>query len=187
LTRLQVLAAHPRRTLGALAVVLTAVGITAGSGANFSATSANPNNVFSSGTLSIDNSKEGSAILSATGLKPAGPWQNGTVDIQNSGSMAADFTLSRAVTSDPGTLAPKLNLKVTDCGLWTGSTPSTCEVGDDLVYSGPLSDMPATGTGSFAAGDKHRYLFEVQLDGSAGDSYQGKTAIARFDWRADQS
>ena len=40
------LAAHPRRTLGALAVVLAAIGITVGSGANFTASAANPGNVF---------------------------------------------------------------------------------------------------------------------------------------------
>ena len=51
MTRLHRLAAHPRRTLGALAVVLAAVGITVGSGANFTASAANPGNAFTTGTL----------------------------------------------------------------------------------------------------------------------------------------
>ena len=85
MNRLQALAAHPRRTLGALAVVLAAAGITVGSGADFTAASANPSNTFSTGTLSIGNSQS-SAILSAAGLKP-GATATGTVDIENSGSL----------------------------------------------------------------------------------------------------
>ena len=46
MTRLHALVAHPRRTLGALAIVLTAIGITVGSGASFTASAANPGNVF---------------------------------------------------------------------------------------------------------------------------------------------
>src|SRR3954462_1006637 len=96
-SRLSALAAHPRRTVGALAVVLAAVGITVGSGANFTARAANPANTFTAGTLSIDNSKgngsSASAILSAPNLKP-GDSAPGVVDIQNTGSLAGAFTLS---------------------------------------------------------------------------------------------
>src|SRR5215208_6938293 len=67
--RLSTLAAHPRRTLGALAVVLAAVGITVGSGASFTASAANPGNAFSTGTLVIANSPS-TALLSVTGMKP---------------------------------------------------------------------------------------------------------------------
>ena len=69
MTRLHRLAAHPRRTLGALAVVLAAVGITVGSGANFTASAANPGNAFSTGTLVIANSPS-TALLTMSGMKP---------------------------------------------------------------------------------------------------------------------
>ena len=69
MTRLHALAAHPRRTLAALAVVLAAVGITVGSGANFTASAANPGNVFTNGTLLIGQSSS-SALLNATGNSP---------------------------------------------------------------------------------------------------------------------
>ena len=99
MSRLSALAAHPRRTVGALAVVLAAVGITVGSGANFTAHSANPSNTFTAGTLSIDNSRgngsSATAILTAPNLKP-GDSAPGTVDIQNSGSVAGNFTLKVA-------------------------------------------------------------------------------------------
>ena len=64
LTRLHALVAHPRRTLGALAVVLAAIGITVGSGASFTASAANPGNVFTTGTLAIGNTP-GTALLTA--------------------------------------------------------------------------------------------------------------------------
>ena len=93
-TRLHRLAAHPRRTLGALAVVLAAVGITVGSGANFTASAANPGNAFSTGTLVIANSPS-TALLSVTGMKP-GDSPSSTVDITNTGSLAGDFALKTA-------------------------------------------------------------------------------------------
>ena len=65
-SRLSALAAHPRRTIGALAVVLAAVGITVGSGANFTAHSANPANTFTAGTLAIGNSAGAPSCSAAT-------------------------------------------------------------------------------------------------------------------------
>ena len=72
MSRLSVLFSSPKRTLAALATVLVAVGVTAASGADFTATSANPANTFATGTLSIYNSKEASAVLTASGMRPGG-------------------------------------------------------------------------------------------------------------------
>src|SRR3954464_2598993 len=88
MSRLRVLAANPRLALGALLTLLLAAGAVVGSGADFTASSANPANTFASGTLSIVNSKEGAAVLTASNLKPGGTAATGTVDIQNSGSLA---------------------------------------------------------------------------------------------------
>ena len=56
MNRLHALASRPKRTLGALVVVLAAVGVAVGSGANFTAQTANPSNTFSAGTLTMSNS-----------------------------------------------------------------------------------------------------------------------------------
>jgi hypothetical protein len=58
MSRLRLLAANPRLALGALLTLLLAAGAVVGSGADFTASSANPSNTFSAGTLSITNSKE---------------------------------------------------------------------------------------------------------------------------------
>ncbi len=61
LSRLKVLTSQPKLALGALLTLLLAAGAVVGSGADFTASSANPANTFASGTLTIGNSKQGSA------------------------------------------------------------------------------------------------------------------------------
>src|SRR3954471_3393561 len=77
---------RPKRTLGALALGLCALGVAIGSGADFSAQTANPSNTFSAGSLRMDNSRDGSAIFAPTNMKPGGQAQTGLVDIRNTGS-----------------------------------------------------------------------------------------------------
>ncbi len=194
MTRLQVLVGQPKLALGALLTLLLAAGAVVGSGADFTASSANPANTFAAGTLSIVNSKEGVAVLSASNLRPAGPSATGTVDIENDGSLSGAFTLSRSAPVDSDATYPlsgKLNVTVVDCGEFDGATPPTCRDGDDVVkYSGgTLAQMGTAGhliggLGTYAAGDKHRYEFTVALDGSAGDAYQGGTSSVEFDFNA---
>jgi len=181
-SRLSALAAHPRRTIGALAVVLAAVGITVGSGANFTAHAANPANTFTAGTLSMTDSVSG-AILSATNLKP-GDVNTGTVDIQNTGSIPGTFTLSTSNAVDTASLLGQLDLKVEDCGLYSGTTAPSCSTGTTVVYNGKANAMPASSAVSYAANAKHRYQFTVTMPTTIANSFQGKTASVEFDWDA---
>ena len=186
-SRLRILASQPRLALGALLTLLLAAGAVAGSGADFTASSANPSNTFASGTLSIVNSKQGVAVHSASQLRPGDAAQVGTVDIRNSGSLSGTFTLTRGALSNTDAvnpLAAKLNVKVVDCGTFSGGTPPTCDGGDPPIYTGTLADMATSALGSYAAGAEHRYRFEVDLDGTAGDAYQGDSATVDFDFDA---
>ena len=194
MSRLSLLASQPKLALGALLTLLLAAAAVLGSGADFTASSANPSNTFASGTLTIGNSKEGTAVLTASNLRPAGVAAVGTVDIQNSGSLSGTFTLSRTapVDSDSGNpLSSKLNLTVVDCGQFAGSTAPTCGDADDVTKyeGGTLAQMGTAGhavasLGAFAGGDKHRYEFRVALDGSAGNAFQGDTSSVEFDFNA---
>jgi hypothetical protein len=189
MSRLSILINRPKRTLIALTAMLVAVGVAVGSGANFTATSANPSNTFASGTLSIDNSNEGVAIFTPTNMRPGSPSHTGVVDIKNTGSLAGTFSLSRTnLTNSDATnpLAGKINLVVKDCGTFASGTP-TCDAGDPDVYTGTLAAMSsAVALGSYAASEKHRYEFTATLDSSADDNYQGDNASARFQWDAVQ-
>jgi spore coat-associated protein N len=194
MSRLQVLADRPRLALGALLTLLLAAAAVVGSGADFTASSANPSNTFASGTLTIANSKEGTAVLTASNLKPGGTAATGTVDIQNTGSLAGAFTLSRTTPVDSDSSNPlsgKLNVTVVDCGTYVGATAPTCGDGDDVSkYSGgTLAQMGTTGhlisaLGTYAGDEKHRYQFTVALDSSATNAYQGDNSSVEFDFNA---
>jgi hypothetical protein len=180
-SRLSALAAHPRRTVAALAVVLAAVGITVGSGANFTASAANPTNTFTAGTLSIGSSSS-SALFNATNLKP-GDNVSGTVDIQNTGSLPGTFTLSTSHITDAAGLLGQLDLKIEDCGLWNGTTQPACG-GSNILYNAKASAVGTVNLNSFAASAKHRYKFDVTLPSSIANSFQGTSATVQFDWNA---
>jgi predicted ribosomally synthesized peptide with SipW-like signal peptide len=185
MTTFAYLARHPRRALAALAALAVAGAVAVGSSASFTASSANPNNTFAAGTLSILNSKEGLAVLTASDMKP-GDSASGTVDVENSGSLSGAFTLSRSniVDSDGSNpLSAKLNLVVKDCGDFSSGTP-TCDAGDPQRYSGTIAAMGSVALGTFAASEKHRYEFAVTFDASAGNAYQGDSSSVQFDWNA---
>lgn len=183
LSRISVLAARPRHTLGALAVVLAAVGVAVGSGANFTAHVASAGNTFSAGTLSIGGG--GSAILTATNMKP-GDTRTGQADIQNTGSVSGTFSLSSSNPTGYTALLGQLNLTVQDCGTFASGTP-TCSAGSPPVYTGPVDGLLNVTLGSWGAGEKHRYLFTTTFPNGtpANDNpYQGKSATLDFDWNA---
>jgi hypothetical protein len=187
MSRLHALVDRPKRTLAALATVLVAVGITAASGADFTATSANPNTTFATGTLSIYNS--GSVVFTSTSdMRPGDPARVGTVDIGNAGTLSGNFTLTRGTPNDSDSVNPlsgKLNVKVVDCGTFSGATPPSCDAGDPVKYTGTLAAMSsAVGLGNWAGGEKHRFEFDVDVDSSAGNAYQGDSSTVQFTWNA---
>lgn len=185
-----------RKQLGALALGLCAVAVSVGSGADFTAQSANPENTFTAGTLTIDNSREGAAVLQAANLRPGGPAQTGVVDIRNSGSLAGDFSLRRssqwsdhdgAEGSAPYTT--RLLLTIRDCGAFSGSTPPECgDAGDAVVFNSSVEDMRnSLPVGRFQADERHRFQFSVTLSSLATNVYQGDTARVGFAWNAVQA
>jgi len=188
MSRLSVLVNRPRRTLAALATVLVAVGITAASGADFTATSANADTTFATGTLTIENSKEAQAIFASTAdMRPGDPARTGQVDIKNAGSLSGAFKLVRGTVTDSNAtykLSTKLNLVVKDCGDFSSGTP-TCDVGDPDKYTGTIAAMNSgVALGTFAAGEKHRYQFSVTVNTSADNNFQGKNSVVPFSWNA---
>jgi hypothetical protein len=192
-----------KRTLATLALGLIAVATAVGSGADFSARTANPSNTFSAGALSMENSKDGSAILNASNMKPGGAPETGVVDIKNTGSIDGVFTLSRdeltstdANNDNPAPFATKVAVAIVDCGRFTISygpygpepvTP-TCGDGDDsTLYVGSLANHNSPiDLGTYQPGEQHRYRFEGSLASSAGNEYENDGASARYVFDAVQ-
>src|SRR3954469_18014864 len=98
-SRVDVLLRNRKRLLIALALLALAAAIAVGSAAVFSSSSVNPTNTFSSGTLKINNSKEGSAILTASKMVP-GESQTGLVTIKNDGDSKGVFSLDDSNLTD---------------------------------------------------------------------------------------
>jgi hypothetical protein len=164
------LAKRPRRTVAGFATVLAALGVAAGSGATFSAQTANPSNSFTSGTLLHTNSKgDGVTIVTGSNLKP-GDIRTGETTITNTGSLAATFTLSEINDSNAfGTGVLDLVIDQVKSGVTTN------------VYTGDLGGMSPAGLGSFAPGEARTYKYTVTLDPvSSTNTDQGKTATADY-------
>jgi spore coat-associated protein N len=190
LSRLKVLVTQPRMALGALLTIALAGAAVVGSGADFTASSANPENVFTAGTLKMDNTSKDAAILTAAGLRPGAVARTGVVDIENTGSLSGRFSVTRSSLDNSDTANPlsgKLSLVVRDCGSFgpNGEVP-TCDAGDGQVYAGSVTgmDVAAHDLGTFPAGAKHRYEFALSLGSSAGDAYQGGSSTVGFTWSA---
>jgi hypothetical protein len=188
MSRLSILVSRPRRTLAALATVLAAVGITAASGADFTATSANADTTFATGTLTITNTRAAQTVMTSTAdMRPGDPARTGTVDITNSGSLSGAFTLQRGTVVDSDTtnrLSTMLDVVVKDCGDFASGAP-TCDSGDPVKYTGTAADMSsAVDLGSFAGGEKHRYEFSVSVNTAAGNAFQGDSSVVPFTWNA---
>jgi spore coat-associated protein N len=193
-----------KRTLASLALGLIAIATAVGSGADFSARTANPSNTFSAGALSMENSKDGTAILNAHGMKPGDAPKTGVVDIENTGSIDGVFKVSRdeLTSSDPGNdnpspFATKVAIGVVDCGTFginnsaygpEPATPICGDADDHTLYLGSLANQNSPiELGTYQPGEKHRYDFEASLDASAGDAYQGDSASARYVFDATQT
>jgi hypothetical protein len=193
-----------KRTLATLALGLIAVATAVGSGADFTARTANPSNTFSAGSLSMENSRDGTAILNADNMRAGGAPKTGIVDIKNTGSVDGAFTLSRdqlastdANNDNPAPFASTVAIGVVDCGEFTtvngpyGPNPvtPTCGDGDDsTLYLGSLANQNSPiDLGKYEPGEKHRYDFQASLDGNAGNEYQGDGASARYVFDATQT
>jgi hypothetical protein len=159
------------QVLATLAGVLVALSVVVGSGASFTAQSANPTNVFSAGTLAMSNTPTGmSATIS--NMVP-GDSHAGTVVIKNTGTVQGHFFLEPVVIVGPSTFADELRLVVAE--------------GATTIYTGPLSGLGQKDLGTWAAGDTHTYSFTVSFpDTGVGleNAFMGASTTADFNWTA---
>lgn len=174
--------ANPRKALMSLCALAIASAVIFASGANFTSSTANPDNTYTAGDLKQTNSKNGSAVFTASLMKP-GESRSGTVDITNTGDIPGVFTLSKSNLTETGGFGGKLDLVVTDC------KADGCGVGTDTeVYSGKLSSMGVRALGTFAVNELHTYKFAVTFpDGGpngADNAYKGATASVQYDWES---
>ena len=193
-----------RKILVALLLIVVIGGVTGpATFSAFSQTTASSGNLFTAGTVHIEDNDGGStALLSLPNAKP-GDSDTGCIRVNYTGTLAATVRLYATVS---GSLAQYLNLTVTR---GTDPTPSfdSCLTfvpdllnyigqGSGVIYSGSLSAFP----GSYAAGlvdpdslllgssetwanpDAHSYKFAISL--ASNDAAQGLSGSASFTWEA---
>ena len=133
-------------------------------------------------TLTLSNSKEGSAILSLGGMRP-GDFVTDTVTLGNTGTVPGDLTLSTSNLVDTpggggGVLSGVLDLRVRD--VTNAGSPVT-------VYDGKIGAVAPVALGSLAAGSSRVYEFRVSFPDAgpgAENAYQGSAMSIQFDWTA---
>lgn len=131
------------------------------------------------GAVSLNNSREGAAILQASGFRP-GASVSGSVTVQNTGEAAGTLALDRSglqevVGQGGGRLSQALLLRIQEAG------------GGD-AYVGPLSGLGHLDLGNLPAGAARTYEFTLTLpDGGRpagpllGDNAL-QAASVRVDW-----
>jgi len=178
--RMKVLFGQRRlQVLLTLAVLVLAVSVVVGSGANFTATSANAGNVFTAGTLSMSNNRAGAIFLTTPALMRPGASSTGTVTISNTGDVPGQFSLTKTATSDPGNLGAALDLVIQEGAILP------------VVYTGKLNGAISNlGLGIWQPVGSHTYTFTVTWPNNspasdvADTALMGKICTYRFDWTA---
>jgi 6-phosphogluconolactonase (cycloisomerase 2 family) len=164
----------------------------------FSGTTANPGNSASSATVTITDNDSGGAMLSLSNSVP-GATDTSCITVTYTGTRAANVRLYATST---GTVAPYVNLTVwrgtgstfDDCTGFTADTADYAGMGGGIMYSGPLSAMPATWAAgivdsssaidaeSWATSEAHSYKFQLVVgNDNNGQSTSGSTS---FTWEA---
>jgi hypothetical protein len=158
----------------------------------FSATTSNPSNNWSVGTVALSDDDSGAAMFNATNLKPGASGSN-CIKVSYTGNLAAAVKLYSANESQTKSLDQYLDLTITE---GTGGGFSGCSgfTSGSSVYSGTLKAFKskssfATGVGDWAptsSADK-TFKFDYTVDSGIPDSSQGGTAQVDFTWEAQNS
>jgi hypothetical protein len=180
------------------ALVLGAGGLTAGAAtfSAFSATTGNPGNQFSAGTVTLADDDAGAALVALPANARPGDSSTRCIQVSYTGSLAAQVRLYASVS---GGLADHLTLTVTrgtqaspTFPACTGFTPDSGNYGygtNGIVYQGKLSGLPASyasgitdPAASWTNGNARSYRYTVTVDDTP--AAQGLTASATFNWEA---
>ncbi len=133
--------------LSLLIVGVTGSLITFGVFAAFSATTSNPNNSFTAGTVSISDNDGGTALYSVTNKKP-GDFAESCIQVTYTGTVTNSIKLYRSAFTGGSGLDSYIDLAITkgtgtaaDCSDFSGATS---------VYSGTLTALGSTFAGGVA-------------------------------------
>jgi len=135
-----------------------------------------------SGRVRIKNSRGGDALVGMQGMLP-GDHTSGTVNIGNASKVRARFYLGLSkLVETQGAAGGRLSyrLMLTVKRLATNRRPQ-------LVYTGPLRQMPLLKLGVFRPNETRTFRFSVLFPAggmSGDDRFQGASSSLQFSWYA---
>lgn len=171
-------------------LLISALWIWQGSQAAYTATTSNPGNGFSAGTVDLADDDNGSAMFSVAGLQP-GDTGRRCIRISYSGSLRARVKVFVAPGALTGSgLSAYLDLTIEEgsgagFGSCAGFTPTATVQNDTLAAFANASTSAATGVGTFTptgTGQSQDYRFTYTLRND--DAAQGRTSQVAFTWVA---
>jgi hypothetical protein len=179
------------------AVVISGAIVGHASYSAYSATTSNPTNNWTSGTVSLTDDDTSTAMFTATGLKPAATGSK-CIAVTSSGNLPSAVKLYGTNYSTTNGLASQITLKVEQ---GTGGTFGSCsgfvaQTTGGTVYNDTLANFSAktnyaTGAGDWTptgSGSETRvFKFTYTLASNAPDTTQGGTAAIGFTWEAQNS
>ncbi len=161
----------------------------------FSATTTNPTNNWTAGTVALTDNDAETALFTATNLKP-GATAAKCITVTSTGSLASTVKLYGTDYATTNNLAANLTLKVEE---GSGSTTADCTgfaAAGAAIFDGTMASF-ATGRTSFAngagtwapaAGTQTRsYRVTYTLGANTPDTAQGGTAKLGLTWEAQNS
>jgi hypothetical protein len=187
-----------------LGIIASGVLVWQASFAAFSATTTNPNNTFSAGTVTLtDNRQPSTVMFNPTGLKP-GSTGSACIKVTYNGSLAANVKMYVApadLTTSSGTnLAQYLTVQIaegtgnaTDCSDFAGGTNIYNPTGSgDLTKTlsafSTASGNFATGVSSFApTGAAQAKTYKVTYWLQDNSAAAGMNSTAKFTWEAQNT
>ena len=139
------------------------------------------------GSIAIDQTRAGRAIVRGENIRPGEVLRGETV-VENAGGSRARITLASAdlrSSRGPGEVAfsEVLRLRV------RRRTPSNPALGPITLYEGALGGMPAVKIGVWKPGGHHTFTFRVHYPDGGGttgstNAWQGASASLGFIWTA---
>jgi hypothetical protein len=155
--------------------LLALAAVAGGNNANFTATTANPSNVFTTATLSLTNDKSTAGSLVSLSNMVPGDMANRTVIVTNTGNVGFTFT---------GNATP-----LTTTVLWTDIVKGlqvSVKRGLTVLYTGALKDLALPASPTIAPAATDTLTLDFSLPTSADNTFQGLTQTFTVTYTATQ-
>ncbi|MBF4614199.1 hypothetical protein [Curtobacterium sp. VKM Ac-1376] len=180
------------------ALVASGVVVSTASYSAFSATTVNPTDNWTAGSVALTDDDNNTALFTANNLKPGSTGAN-CITVTSTGSLPSTVKLYGTNAATSKDLAANINLTVEQgtgggFGSCTGFTPATTS---GSLYSGTLAGFGssstnfATGVGTWAptgtASESRVYRLTYTVSSTTPNTVQGGTASMGLTWEAQNS